>query len=1001
MSKKAQSRIAENKAKHARGEDASYLDLSHCNISYLADELFELTKMNWLKAINLSFNRIIYGTFLLDNLTNLRSIDLSNNKISNIRFLEKLTHLTSLNLSNSKISNWRTLEKLTNLTFLNVSKNQIRDTQFLEKLNALTSLDLSNTQISDCQSLGKLTSLTTLKISYNQISDIRFLEKLTNLTSLDISNNQISDLRFLENLTNLTFLTLNNNKISDTQFLEKLINLTLLNLRDNQIKDAKSLENLTNLNSLNLRNNQISNAQFLENLINLTLLNLSNNRISDLSPLLLLIKKGIPIIFKEYGSGINFYNNPLTNPPPEIVRQGNDAILRYFEEKARLEQQAQPAFIKVREAKVLIVGQGKSGKTSLRKKLEDPDAEMPAAGDTTRGIEITHLNERMPHSGESLRLNLWDFGGQNVQHFAHQLFLTGNALYILLTNERIQDQVHLPYWLHIIDMLGKKSPILLVQNMDGGYCEPLKNEASIQATFSNVQKPVYQTDISQAKTEANFGLLRHKIIEVAAALPHIEKEYLRSFQELREKIEDLALEEQHYLRWTDYLALMPELSEDLMRDYANHLTFLGVCQFFPEDAMLRDYVFLRPKWLIDALFDLILHPNLEGSRGHFSENDTFSIWKGPEYAGMHALLVRMMKEFELCYRVVGEGENFIVPQRLPGENDTYGWQSEGDTVVRFEYKFLPKGILTRLICRMHSRIERDPALGQRVWCDAVIFSLPDGKGKVFAREVYSQNVIELRATGEKRADMLNQTIQTLDDIHADPKTRFENLVVEKMVPCPCVECAGADQPGFHEYSAILKRIDKGKSTSECKKSGEDVLIDEIFGKSGVKKPQPRRASPAFGYRDEWEETADQKTPPLAFFSYSKEDATHLKEFQKHLKPLERQGLIRLWDDQKIVPGEEWDDEIKSALRNSDLIFLLLSVDFMNTDYIWDTEITEAMRRHEAGEAKVIPIKIRSCDWTGTPFAKLQGLPRKDKIIGSEAKNDEVWMEVIAELKKLL
>ena len=60
-----------------------------------------------------------------------------------------------------------------------------------------------------------------------------------------------------------------------------------------------------------------------------------------------------------------------------------------------------------------------------------------------------------------------------------------------------------------------------------------------------------------------------------------------------------------------------------------------------------------------------------------------------------------------------------------------------------------------------------------------------------------------------------------------------------------------------------------------------------------------------------------------------------------------------------------------------------------------------MRRHEAGEAKVIPIKIRQCDWAGTPFAKLQGLPRKDKIIGSSAKNDEVWAEVVAEIKKLV
>lgn len=719
-------------------------------------------------------------------------------------------------------------------------------------------------------------------------------------------------------------------------------------------------------------------------------------------------KKGIKVVWKSWheiqSSEISIKNNPITTPPLEIVRQGNDAILRYFEEKARLEQQAQPAFIKVREAKVLIVGQGKSGKTSLRKKLEDPDAEMPAAGDTTRGIEITHLDERMPHSGEALRLNLWDFGGQNVQHFAHQLFLTGNALYILLTNERIQDQVHLPYWLHIIDMLGKKSPILLVQNMDGGYCEPLKNEASIQATFSNVQKPVYQTDISQAKTEANFGLLRHKIIEVAAALPHIEKEYLRSFQELREQIEAIAAEERHYLKWDDYLALMPELSENLMRDYANHLTFLGVCQFFPEDAMLRDYVFLRPKWLIDALFDLILHPSLEGSRGHFSENDTFNIWKDPEYAGMHALLVRMMKEFELCYRVVGEGENFIVPQRLPGENDTYGWQSEGDTVVRFEYKFLPKGILTRLICRMHSRIERDPALGQRVWCDAVIFSLPDGKGKVFAREVYSQNVIELRATGEKRADMLNQTIQTLDDIHADPKTRFENLVVEKMVPCPCPECRLLEEANRHnfKFSVLEKALDKNIAELRCDVSLENVLVDEIFGKSGVKKPAPRRARSEFGFRGRPDAEGNEYDDPLRLFiSYSKHDTAHKDTLLKHLAGL--RGKVATWHDRDIQPGEDWDARIKAALRQADVVLYLVTHNSIATDYIQQVELPLVEERCAAGECTLVPIIVDYCLWEPLDFAQYNALPDKGvPITDRQWKNEnEAWLKVAQGIKRIL
>lgn len=141
--------------------------------------------------------------------------------------------------------------------------------------------------------------------------------------------------------------------------------------------------------------------------------------------------------------------------------------------------------------------------------------------------------------------------------------------------------------------------------------------------------------------------------------------------------------------------------------------------------------------------------------------------------------------------------------------------------------------------------------------------------------------------------------------------------------------------------------------------------------------------------------------PLAFFSYSKEDIEHLKKFQKVLRPLERSGKIRLWDDLKIRPGEEWDDSIRAALGSADIIFLLLSHDFMATDYVDEVEIAEAMRRHEAGEAKVIPIKLRPCSWKGTPFSKLQGLPRKDLVISTTQDKDSAWLEVLREIEAML
>jgi hypothetical protein len=90
------------------------------------------------------------------------------------------------------------------------------------------------------------------------------------------------------------------------------------------------------------------------------------------------------------------------------------------------------------------------------------------------------------------------------------------------------------------------------------------------------------------------------------------------------------------------------------------------------------------------------------------------------------------------------------------------------------------------------------------------------------------------------------------------------------------------------------------------------------------------------------------------------------------------------------------EAIKQELAHADFIFLLVSVDFLSTNYIWDTEIPEAVRRHKNGEATVIPIKIRSCEWSNTPLAGLQGLPRKDGVIDTPV-NDRAWTAIVQEI----
>lgn len=146
----------------------------------------------------------------------------------------------------------------------------------------------------------------------------------------------------------------------------------------------------------------------------------------------------------------------------------------------------------------------------------------------------------------------------------------------------------------------------------------------------------------------------------------------------------------------------------------------------------------------------------------------------------------------------------------------------------------------------------------------------------------------------------------------------------------------------------------------------------------------------------------QPTNPVeVFYSYAHEDEKLRDELKKHLANLKRQGVITEWYDRDISAGKEWDGEIESRLNSASVILLLISPDFMNSDYSNEVEVKRAMERHEAGEARVIPIILRPVDWEGAPFSKLQGLPTDAKAVTLWENYDEAFVSVVKGIRSAL
>src|SRR5262245_7403802 len=117
-----------------------------------------------------------------------------------------------------------------------------------------------------------------------------------------------------------------------------------------------------------------------------------------------------------------------------------------------------------------------------------------------------------------------------------------------------------------------------------------------------------------------------------------------------------------------------------------------------------------------------------------------------------------------------------------------------------------------------------------------------------------------------------------------------------------------------------------------------------------------------------------------FISYAHRDKRYFDEFRVFLKAMEREGLLEAWNDRKIPPGGEWEGAIDQNLESAQIILLLISAYFINSDYCYCLELTQALDRHNSNQSVVVPILIRPCDWHKSPFAKLKPLPEDERPV---------------------
>ncbi|MFN6537482.1 MAG: COR domain-containing protein [Nostoc sp. EkiNYC01] len=502
-------------------------------------------------------------------------------------------------------------------------------------------------------------------------------------------------------------------------------------------------------------------------------------------------------------SQLELSQNLLEPLPPEIENKGLKAMLNFYRQQLETDR--------LYEAKLLIVGEGGAGKTTLAKKIQDHKYTLQQDENTTEGIDIIQWKFLLDNNRE-FQVNIWDFGGQEIYHATHQFFLTKRSLYAVVADTRKED-TDFYYWLNVVELLSDNSPLLIIKNEKQDRKREI-NERELRREFTNFK----ETLTTNLATNRGLPEILNKIKHYISNLPHVGIELPKTWIKVREALER---DSRGFISLEEYLKICQEYGFTKQEDklqLIGYLHDLGVCLHFQDDDLLRKTVILKPTWGTDAVYKVLDNPQVIQNMGKFNRSDLANIWYEDKYADMRAELLRLMIKFKLCYEIPSSPGTYIAPQLLSANQPDFTWNESNNLILRYKYEFMPKGIITRFIVEMHSLIQQQTL----VWKTGVILAKDQTSAEVI--EYYYQREIKVRVAGKHKKELLAVITYELDKIHKS----YQRLQYQTLVPCYCESCKDSQTPHFYSRDVLYKSLDVGNSQIQCQKSFLMVDVSKLL-----------------------------------------------------------------------------------------------------------------------------------------------------------------------------
>lgn len=843
-----------------------YLDLSCNRLTTLNPEIGQLKKLHQLK---LHYNRLTALPPEIGQLTELRNLALANNQLTSLPSqVEQLRNLGQLYLGSwgmmympkeiSISASWKkytqynnqfeclppeiwTLRKLTlldlwrnrlpflapevglltNLTELNIGGNRLTSLPpEIGQLTNLKSLTLRGQLLRTIpHEIGRLTSLETLSLDLDTSlttalpSELWSLPRLTRL-SLVPGSFIPSDIQHLSQLQELLL----SGRLLDSlpPELGRLIQLKKLRINASSLRQLPpEIGHLINLRDLGLSHNQLTQLPpEIGQLSQLEALDLRENRLRQLPP--------------EIGNLSNLHkldvgNNPhLLTPPPEIIQGGTQDTLAFLRE---LQQNS----VTRHEAKLLVVGEGGTGKSSLLRALQGEQFEPHSS--TTHGIEVGQISLTLRSSKTSVTLNTWDFGGQHIYHATHQFFLTRRSLYLVVWNARLGvEQGRLHYWLETIKALAPDAPVILVAT----HIDERAPDINYQLLKKTYSQMVGNLSISN-KTDEGIGRLKENIVKQAMSLPHVGQPWPAKWLAVEQGLQGRS---EHHIDANTYFRCCKECQVDkgvARGTLGDYLHDLGKILFFRDDYILSNMVVLKPNWITKAISLVLTNEKTRKDNGIIQHVDLSHIWATDEQGHpyephLYPIFLRLMERFDLSYQIEGDvpgvpSTRSLIPQLLPYQPPANlpPWPQspkKGGAQVTMVYRFdfVPTGIMTWLIVRTHRYTQN------LHWREGVLLAYEGHQARIELNEM--QRELRLVVRGVQPHNFFTILMNTIDIILA----RFKGLAVRREIPCICHWERDRAKPCFHYYSyeELIRRMEARRYSVECAQTFTDVSVPMLL-----------------------------------------------------------------------------------------------------------------------------------------------------------------------------